>query len=93
MAITISVNKWRISRSLVDEGSALSLLYQNCWSKIDLPDKFTLKDVGKVTDFNGSTTKPYGQAMLNIKLQGKVASIDFYPGNYKAPHNGLLRSH
>lgn len=55
VVITTLVNNWGISRFLVDKGSALSLLYLNCWIEMELPDKFIIKDIGEMTRFNGST--------------------------------------
>lgn len=86
VAITSSINNYRVSRLLINEGSALSLLYPQCWSKMELQYEF----ISKVVGFKGSTSKPYGLAMLNIELHGKVITIDFYLMNYNAPYNRLL---
>lgn len=57
---------------------------------MDLKDEFVIKDVGKLTCFNGSTSKPYGRVMLDIALHNKVVLLDFYLINFNTLHNGLL---
>lgn len=48
IVIITSISEWWVSLLLVDEGSSLSLLYQNCYKEMRLEDKFIVKDVDKV---------------------------------------------
>lgn len=57
---------------------------------MELKDEFTMKDVGEVASFNGSTYRPYGRVMLENALHDKAGSIDFYFKNYNTLHNGLI---
>lgn len=90
MVITTTIGEFSISRLLVDEGSALSLLYLKCWPKMELRDEFIVKDVGELFSLNGSTSKPYGRTVLDIVVHNKVVSIDFYLMDYNDPNNEPL---
>lgn len=57
---------------------------------MELQEEFIVKYVSEVVGFNGTTSKPYIQAMLNIELHVKMISINFYLVNYNASYNGLL---
>lgn len=58
----------------MDEGRALSAIFE-LLVKDGAARQVHCKRCGKVAGFNGSTSKPYGLAMLNIELHGKAISI------------------
>lgn len=60
---------------------------------MELNDEIIMKDVSKVSRFNGSTSRPYGWVTLDIVVHNKTSSIDFYLINYNATHNVLLGRH
>lgn len=57
---------------------------------MELKYEFITKDVGKMAEFNGLTSKPYGRVILDIALHIKAILIDFYLMNYSVSHIGLL---
>lgn len=90
VVITVIMGEFRTILLLVDEGSALSLLYLNYKTRMELKDEFIIKEVGEVAGFNSFTSKPYVKIMLDITVHNKAISIKFNLMNYNAPHNGLL---
>lgn len=90
LVITTTIGEFGINHLLVDEGSALSLVYLNYWLKMELKDEFIIKDVGEVASFNGLTLNSYGWVMTGIVLDNKAVLVDIYLMNYNAPHGRLL---
>ena len=90
--IVISANfkAWGIARLLVDEGSAVSILYANCWKQMELDPNHIVRDVREISGFNGAVSIPAGRILLDIELAGKQISIDLFLMDYSAPHNTLF---
>lgn len=60
MVSTVSVGDWKISHLLVDERSALSMLYLNYYKEMAFKYDLIMKDVDKVAGLNRSTSRIYG---------------------------------
>ena len=90
IVITASVGMWNMERILVDEGSAASVIFANCYEKMNIPADLILEEHNPVFGFNGQKARPIGRVVLNVARMGKVFTVDFLLIDAKSPYNAIL---
>lgn len=59
VVILAFIDRWRIKKILVDEGSASTIIYTNYWRHIDLNTTYIIKDTQLVSRFDDHKSHPF----------------------------------
>lgn len=91
VVITSQIIGWRIERLLVDKGSGLSILFANCFERMEVWQNHIYVELVNVYGFGGQKSDLIEHVSLDVTLIGKVITIDFLLMGYKSPYTNILR--
>lgn len=90
VVIATQIGSWRIKQLLVDEGSRSSILFANCFDRMELQQNHIYEESRNVYGFDGHNSDPIGHVSLDVTLMGKVLTIDFLLMGCKLHYNDIL---
>ena len=77
LVVTLRIGGYNVKRVLVDQGSAVEIMYPNLYKGLRLkPEDWTTYN-SPLISFEGKTVIPKGQIRLPIKTSSEVVEVDF----------------
>jgi len=95
LVITAQVGEYKIHRILIDGGSSSDIMYEHCFSKLDVVTQRRLeRSAEPLSGFTGEQTYPMGQITLPVFLGEPPATreihVSFLVVRGKSTHNAIL---
>ena len=77
MVVTLRIGWYNVKRVLVDQGSAVEIMYPDLYKGLNLkPEDLTAYD-SPLVGFKGKTVVPKGQIRQPIQTNSEVVEVDF----------------
>ena len=86
LVVTLRIGGYDVKRVLVDQGSAVEIMYPNLYKGLNLkPEDLTAYD-SPLVSFEGKTVTPRGHIRLPIQTDSKVVEVDFIKVDAYSPY-------
>ena len=90
LVITFKIRGYDVKRVLVDQGSAVEIMYPNLYKGLNLkPENLTTYD-SPLVSFEGKTVTPKGQIRLPIQTNSDVVEVDFIMVDAYSPYTTIM---
>ena len=77
MVVTLRIGGYGVKRVLVDQGSAIEIMYPDLYKGLNLkPEDLTTYD-SPLVSFEGKTVIPKGQIRLPIQIDSEIVEVNF----------------
>ncbi|XP_028076156.1 uncharacterized protein LOC114278338 [Camellia sinensis] len=91
LIITVEIGKrFDVKRVLVDQGSAVDILYYDLFRKLGLSKQHLTPAVAPLVGFNSQPEWPLGKIVLPVVAGTKTLQIEFLVINTPSPYNAIL---
>lgn len=87
LVIAARIESWRVHRLLVDKGSGSSILFGNCFKRMELYNNHIYEEVGNVYGFDIHKSHLIERVSMDVMLIGKMLTVDFLLMICKSPYN------
>ena len=77
LVVTLKIEGYDMKRVLVDQGSAVEIMYPDLYKGLNLKSKDLTAYDSPLVNFEGKTVTPRGQIRLPIQTSSKVVEVDF----------------
>ena len=90
LVVTIRIGGFDVKRVLVDQGSAVEVMYPDLYKGLNLkPEDLMAYDFSLVS-FEGKTVTPRGQIRLPIQIGSDVVEVDFIVVDAYSPYTAIV---
>ncbi|XP_030930550.1 uncharacterized protein LOC115956260 [Quercus lobata] len=90
LVVTLRIGRFDVKRVLVDQGSAVEVMYPNLYKELNLkPEDLTTYD-SPLVSFKGKTVTPRGQIRLPIQTGSDVVEVDFIVVDAYSPYTVIV---
>jgi len=86
LVVTLRIGGYDVKRVLVDQGSALEVMYPDLYKGLNLKPKDLTTYDSSLISFEGKTVTPKGQIRLLIQTGSDVVEVDFIVVNTYSPY-------
>ena len=77
LVVTLRIGGYDVKRVLVDQGSAVEVMYPNLYKRLNLKPKDLTAYDSPLVSFKGKIVTPRGQIRLPIQTGSNVVEVDF----------------
>ena len=90
LVVTLKIGGYDVRRVLVDQGSAVEIMYPNLYKWLNLkPEDLTAYE-SPLVSFEGKTVFPKGQIKLPIQTDSEVVEVDFIVVDSYSPYTAIV---
>ena len=90
LVVTLRIGGYDVKRVLVDQGSAVEVMYPNLYKGLNLkPEDLSTYD-SPLVSFEGKIVIPKGQIRLPIQTSSDVVEVDFIIVNTYSPYTAIV---
>ncbi|XP_030936109.1 uncharacterized protein LOC115961236 [Quercus lobata] len=90
LVITLRIGGYDVKRVLVDQGSAMEVMYPDLYKELNLkPENLMAYDFPLVS-FEGKTVTPRGQIRLPIQIGSDIVEVDFIVVDVYSPYTAIV---
>ena len=90
LVVTLSIGRYDVKRVLVDQGSAVDIMYPDLYKGLNLkPEDLTAYD-SPLVSFEGKTITPKGQIRLPIQTGSDIVEVDFIVVEAYSPYTAIV---
>ena len=90
LMVTLKIGGYDVRRVLVDQGSAVEIMYPNLYKWLNLkPEDLTAYE-SPLVSFEGKTVFPKGQIKLPIQTDSEVVEVDFIVVDSYSPYTAIV---
>ena len=90
LVVTLRIGGYDVRRVLVDQGSAVEILYPNLYKGLNLkPEDLTAYE-SPLVSFEGKTVIPKDQIRLPIQIDSEVVEVDFIVVDSYSPYTTIV---
>ncbi|XP_030936451.1 uncharacterized protein LOC115961649 [Quercus lobata] len=90
LVVTLRIGGYDVRRVLVDQGSAVEVMYPNLYKGLNLkPEDLTAYD-SPLVSFEGKTVTPKGQIRLLIQTGSDMVEVDFIVVEAYSPYTAIV---
>ena len=90
LVVTLRIGGYDVKRVLVDQGSAVELMYLDLYKGLKLrPEDLTTYD-SPLISFEGKTVTPKGQIRLPIQTSSDIVEVDFIVVDVYSPYTTIV---
>ncbi|XP_050255148.1 uncharacterized protein LOC126701048 [Quercus robur] len=90
LAVTLRIGGYDVKRVLVDQGSAVEVMYHNLYKGLNLKLEDLSTYDSPLVSFEGKTVIPKGQIRLPIQTSSDVVEVDFIIVNAYSPYTAIV---
>ena len=90
LVVTLRIGRYDVKRVLVDQGSAVEVMYPNLYKGLRLkPEDLTTYN-SPLISFEGKTVIPKGQIRLSIQTSSEVVKVNFIVVDAYSPYTAIV---
>ena len=90
LVVTLKIGGYDVRRMLVDQGSAVEIMYHNLYNGLNLKPKDLMAYESPLVSFEGKTVIPKGQIRLPIQTDSEVVEVDFIVVDSYSPYTAIV---
>ncbi|XP_030936110.1 uncharacterized protein LOC115961238 [Quercus lobata] len=90
LVVTLRIGGYDVKRVLVDQGSAMEVMYPNLYKGLNLKPKDLTAYDSPLVSFKGKTVTPRGQIRLPIHTGSDVVEVDFIVVDAYSPYTAIV---
>ena len=88
--VTLKIGGYDVKRVLVDQGSAIEIMYHNPYKGLNLkPEDLTAYD-SPLVSFERKIVIPKGQIRLPIQIDSEIVEVDFIVVDSYSPYTAIV---
>ena len=90
LVVTLKIEGYDVKRVLVDQGSAIEIMYPNLYKGLNLkPEDLTAYD-SPLVSFEGKMVIPKCQSRLPIQIDSEIVEVDFIVVDSYSPYMTIV---
>ena len=90
LVVTLKIGGYDVKRVLVDQGSAIEIMYPNLYKGLNLkPEDLTAYD-SPLVSFEGKMVIPKCQSRLPIQIDSEIVEVDFIVVDSYSPYTAIV---
>ena len=90
LVVTLKIEGYDVKRVLVDQGSAIEIMYPNLYKGLNLkPEDLTAYD-SPLVSFEGKMVIPKCQSRLPIQIDSEIVEVDFIVVDSYSPYTAIV---
>ena len=90
LVVTLRIGGYDVRRVLVDQGSAVEIMYSDLYKGLDLKSKDLTAYESPLISFEGNTVIPKGQIRLPIQTDSGIVKVDFIVVDSYSPYTAIV---
>ena len=90
LVVTLRIGGYNVKRVLVDQGSAVEIMYPDLYKGLNLKPKDLTAYDSPLVSFGGKTVTPKGQIRLPIQTGSDVVEVDFIVVDAYSPYTIIM---
>ena len=90
LVVTLRIGGYDVKRVLVDQGSAIEIMYPNLYKRLNLKFENLTAYESSLISFEGKTVISKGQIRLPIKTDLEIVEVDFIVVNSYSPYTTIV---
>ena len=90
LVVTLRIGGYDVRQVLVDQGSAVEIMYSNLYKGLNLKSEDLMAYVSPLISFEGKTIIPKGQIRLPIQTNSEVMEVDFIVVDSYSPYTAIV---
>ena len=90
LVVTLRIGGYDVKRVLVDQGSAVEIMYPDLYKGLNLKPKDLTAYDSPLVSFGGKTVTPKGQIRLPIQTGSDVVEVDFIVVDAYSPYTIIM---
>ena len=90
LVVTLRIGGYDVRRVLVDQGSAVEIMYPDLYKGLNLKSKDLTAYASFLISFDGKTVIPKGQIRLPIQIDSEVVEVDFIVVDLYSPYTAIM---
>ena len=90
LVVTLRIGGYDVRRVLVDQGSAVEIMYPDLYKRLNLKPKDLTAYESPLVSFEGKTVIPKGQIRLPIQTDSEVVKVDFFVVDSSSPYTAIV---
>ena len=90
LVVTLRIGGYDMRRVLVDQGSAVEIMYPNLYKGLNLKPEDVTAYESPLVSFEGKIVIPKGQIRLPIQTDSEVVEVDFIVADSYSPYTAIM---
>ena len=90
LVVTLRIGGYDVRRVLVDQGSAVEIMYPDLYKGLNLKPKDLTAYESPLVNFKGKTVIPKGQIKLPIQTDSEIVKVDFILVDSYSPYTAIV---
>ena len=90
LVVTLRIGGYDVRRVLVDQGSAVKIMYPDLYKGLNLKPKDLTAYESPLVSFKGKTVIPRGQIKLPIQTDSEIVKVDFILVDSYSPYTAIV---
>ena len=90
LVVTLRIGGYDVRRVLVDQGSAVEIMYPDLYKGLNLKPKDLTAYESPLVSFKGKTVIPKGQIKLPIQTDSEIVKVDFILVDSYSPYTAIV---
>ena len=90
LVVTLRIGGYDVRRVLVDQGSAIEIMYPNLYNGLNLKSEDLTAYESPLISFEGKTVVPKGQIRLPIQTDSEIVEVDFIVVDSYSPYTAIV---
>ena len=90
LAVTLRIGGYDVRRVLVDQGSAVEIMYSNLYKRLNLKPENLTAYKSPLVCFEGKTVIPKGQIRLPIQTNSEIVEVNFIMVDFYSPYIAIV---
>ncbi|XP_030936492.1 uncharacterized protein LOC115961702 [Quercus lobata] len=90
LVVTLRIGRYDVKRMLVDQGSAVKVIYPNLYKGLNLKSEDLSANDSPLVSFEGKTVILKGQIRLPIQTSLDMVEVDFIVVNAYSPYTAIV---
>ena len=90
LVVTLRIGGYDVRRVLVDQGSAIEIMYTDLYKRLNLKSKNLTAYESPLISFEGKTIIPKGQIRLPIQTDSEIVELDFIVADSYSPYIAIV---
>ena len=90
LVVTLRIGGFDVRRVLVDQGSAVEIMYPDLYKGLNLKPKDLTAYESPLVSFKGKTVIPKGQIKLPIQTDSEIVKVDFILVDSYSPYTAIV---
>ena len=90
LVITLRIGGYNVKRVMVDQGSAVEIMYRDLYKGLNLKAKDLMPYISPLVSFEKKIIIPKGQVRLPVQTSSEVVEVDFIVVDAYSPYTAIV---